>query len=255
MKTFFSIALLLSTLCGTSQAAGVRKALTEEELQPKIEAALQREDFNGKLSFDELGIKTERDAGFFCDLVFNIVDVLPDFLECSCSFNFLQLQVAFSCSASVCEGDDVTTGVLPDGTCLQPSYAGDFSLLSQTLTSKICNEAISLTLTVGGGNFTVDIPKVCADIEHKRLALTEIGECAIFVGDFECGCDVCDSAQDITFDCTGATAELGDDLAAVANATCIGLSLIGGKTGEDGKIGAFVNPILLLDGVKVLGSD
>jgi hypothetical protein len=242
MKTFFSITLLLSTLCGTSQAAGVRKATTEEVGL----AALKQEDFDGKMSFDELGIETDREAGFFCDFIIGLVDVLPDYLSCGCEVSFFTLSISFSCSAKVCEGDQLTTGLLADGTCFEPSYAGDFSLLRQTLTSKLCNEAMNITAEIEQGTFNVSLPKVCATLEHAPLALRRLRSCKIKVGDYECPCTICESESDISFNCTGAVQELGEEFAAEATATCVGLSLIGGKKDKDGKVGTFVSSAFLL---------
>jgi hypothetical protein len=255
MKTFFSIALLLSTLCSTAQANGVRKAPTEEELHSKIEAALQREDFSGELSFDELGIETERDAAPFCSLILGMIDVLPDFVDCNCGYNWFRATVTFKCSAEVCEGDDISTGgILPDGTCFRPSYTGRFSVLPWvwSLKSDACNPAISFNVTIDGNDFELNLPKTCFGAKHRRgfSKLDQITGCSISIGNDKCECNVCPSQQDITFDCS-AVSSLGDFAPYTNVTTCVGLSsFTGSRADENGDI-SIINPLLLVPGLKI----
>jgi hypothetical protein len=253
MKTFFSIALLLSTLCGTAQANGVRKATTGEELQSKLETSLHREDFSGEFSFDELGIETERDAAPFCSRILGLIDALPDFVDCNCAYNFLSLALGFTCDADICTDTFVLPlpVPLPDGICITPTYTGRFFLFNQVLRSKVCNDPLKVSILVNDVEFgLVDMPEVCIEARHKRFKYTQITQCTFNIGDYDCTCAVCEGGQDVTFDCTGATEALGL-FAPFAKATCVGVSLLGGRVDKNGILPPFINPLLLLEGVTI----
>jgi hypothetical protein len=249
MKTFTPISalFLLTFCCGTTtaHAGGVRKqqAITtiEEELKPKIEAAL--EHGNGELSFDELGITDEREAQAFCTTILNLIDVLPEFLTCSCSVQFLRLRIQFGCSADVCLPDDFPA--LPDlgGLCVEPSYKGQMSFTGK-LRSEVCNDAMVLSFSYLFFDYDLSLPTVCATATHKQGAVAKLEVCEFFIGAEKCPCTVCEGGQEVTLDCTGATV-LGI-LRPFATFECIGLGLIGGARDENGQIPLFLSPLLTL---------
>jgi hypothetical protein len=68
-----------------------------------------------------------------------------------------------------------------------------------------------------------------------------LATCGFSVGGYNCPCSVCESAVDVSVDCTGA--EILGPLASVANFTCIGMSWL--NVTEDGSFeGAYVSPLL-----------
>jgi hypothetical protein len=247
MKKFLTISLsiLFSTLLGTTQAAGgIRNAVVEEELMPKLARALEGKDFSGELSFEELGIQDEREAQGICGYVLNLVNALPDYLTCSCNIQIFQLRIVFGCAAEVCLSDIGVANL--NNTCLVPSYNGILRL-NGALTSTICNEKIDISFDDLGLPVELTLPKICAVAEHVPRRFSRLRACKFSVGDYACPCSVCGSSQSVNVDCTGASV-LGP-LAQFANFTCLGLDLIGGRGGggsREQEIGPFINPILSL---------
>jgi hypothetical protein len=248
---FLTIALsiLFITLLGTTQAAGgIRNAVAEEELMPKVAAALEGKDFSGELSFEELGIQDEREAQIICGFILNLVDALPDFVTCSCNIQFFQLRILFGCAAEVCLPDLELVNIL-NPICLVPSYNG-IMRLNGALTSTICNEEIEISFEVLGQPVVLTLPKTCAVGEHVPLRFSQLRGCEFSIGDYACPCSVCGSSRSVTIDCTGATSILGP-LAPLAIFTCIGLDVVGGRRGgrRERGIGPFISPILSLPGL------
>jgi hypothetical protein len=242
MKTAsLALSLTLTCLLSIAHAASTRNIVDAEELMPKLEAALKRDDFSGELTFDELGIQDQREAQGICGLLLGFIDILPDFMECGCEIQIFQLRIVFGCSAELCD-------IFPEitNTCVSPTYEGILKL-NGILTSKVCNDAIPVKLPLG---ITVVIPEVCVMADHvSGFQLGSLQSCEFSVGDGKCPCSVCENNLDVSVDCTGLRS-LGL-LAPFANFTCIGLGLIGvGEDGyeEDGSSGhgLFVSPFLSL---------
>jgi hypothetical protein len=255
MKTCISItALFLLTLCcGTTTAARaggyVRKQAmtTEEELMPKMKAALEHGNGNGngELSFDELGITDERDAQALCTTILNTVDVLPDFMDCSCSVQFLRLRISFACSTpeDLCLPDDFSSLPPLAGLCVEPNYKGVLGF-DGSLASEVCNEPMVLNFSYLFLDYALALPRVCATATHQQGAVTKLEECEFNIGDESCSCTVCEGGQEVTLDCTDAT--VLEILAPLATFECIGLGLIGGARDENGQLPLFLSPLLTL---------
>jgi len=243
--------LLLVALHIPSQGAaqsirGVTRLVPDdEENQMQSPHASTPEDIAKALSFDvsfqDLNIPDEREAQSFCNRIMDLLGVIPDTITCTCRIDLAQLRVVFSCSTEVCLPDvgiiDVTD------TCIVPSYEGILRL-NGLLSSKICNDAMTLPVQVFGLPVDVPLPEVCATAEHQRGDFSKLTKCGFTVGTQSCPCTVCESGQEVTIDCRQVQT-LGP-LRAFAKFDCIGLDFIGVGSDAGGNPEPFVNPFVQL---------
>ena len=88
------------------------------------------------------------------------------------------------------------------------------------------------------------MPEICVSAHHNNFNPSKVNACDVRVGEFNCGCSICDSAQDVSVDCSGAQS-LGI-VAPFFKFNCVGLGLLGLNGGLRSQPEPFINPILLL---------
>lgn len=193
------------------------------------------------IAFEDLGINDEREAQSLCGVVLSRLGTVPDFMACDCHLNLLQRTVTFLCSTDYCF--DSFPRIQP-GTCIVPSYEGQVHLLGMELTSKVCNDPMTLTYSAPlNQTIGVNLPRICATGEHGGTRWNRLTSCQFDIGSYECPCEVCESGSHATIDCTGASV-LGV-LRPFAKFECIGLSMIGSSSGSQALL-PFVNPVIRL---------
>jgi hypothetical protein len=283
------LALILLTLARTVQAAATRnmqstRAANDLEghhydpLPPSLrelsdEEKLLRLKEGRSLSFTEIGARDDREALNFCSTFLGMLNFSPDYVDCTCTI-LLFVNISFKCQASLCVSSlektlnnftmfqqnealsktvsaatDVVTKIVGDP-CIAPSYRGDIYTPVLGLKSEVCNDPISLNVTLPATQkatippFQLDLPEVCASIRHKSLTdIIHAKMCEFRIGEFDCNCTVCESGQDVSLDCTNSL-DLGQ-LAPYAKFECVGFGIFGlNNAGTPQAL--FVNPVLLL---------
>ena len=233
MKTHLATSLpLLLFFIPSFKATGLRKgnsSVQEENLKDKLEGL----DLSKKtsLTFQELGITTEREALDVCDLILNIFQIpikaalrVPIEYGCTCDVMPFALRLDFECGVEVCADDiaeliapgtgDSFLGMLPikNNFCFAPSYTGK-ATWGPSLESKLCSGTSDLVVDkdelarVSFGMISLDedlafeVPNMCVTTRNPPGNMLALESCKVeidtgFLGEagggmVDCPCEIC----------------------------------------------------------------
>ena len=206
-----ALAIVLSII---SQVAGQRSLRSPVSVnQRELESFLL--NFGGREAVDA----SEREDFNLCNFVVQSF-LKGDNLQCGCDFSFFGQTLDFNCVSQVCFDD----------LCVDPTLRALWSI-ADGLSTSICTpakEAVTLDMSARGGSneTTFDMPDFCLDLDTIPSFIPSLAGCTAKLGDHTCGCRICDSGVDVELDCSGATAELPESVAAAANFGCVGITSI-----------------------------
>lgn len=177
-----------------------------------------------EITFDELGIGTEREARGLCDRLLRQADTIPDNVNCECQVKILQRSIVLICDTNYCLDETIFPRLVSER-CLKPTYQGRLRLPGRTLISTLCHDPITISyaLTPLDESINVRLPQVCVRGKHDRTNWDRFTSCQVWVGADQCLCNLCKGGTQVSIDCRNARA-LGL-LRAIAKVDCLPLDI------------------------------